>query len=126
MMANYAFAAAAFCAALRIFPRTDDPKIRSSVIILTTLLFSPHLMHYDFVVTGAVIAWLWPRENLRPALAILWLSPFMWPIVAKFGVPQLPLAAAMLLYHLNNPAPAAPAPSGSTMSAPTAAAAGVV
>jgi alpha-1,2-mannosyltransferase len=101
MIANYLFAAVALCAALRVCLRTNDRTIISSVIILTTLLASPHLMYYDFVVTGAVIAWLWPRENLRPALTILWWSPVIWPVVAKLGVPQLPLATAMLLYHLN-------------------------
>ncbi len=101
MVANYVFAALAFCVGLRIFLRTADQSIKFSIIILSTLLLSPHLMHYDLVVTGAVIAWLWPRENLRTALVILWWAPVMWPFVAKLGIPQLPLATALLLFHLN-------------------------
>jgi alpha-1,2-mannosyltransferase len=105
MILNYAFAAIALAAALRICFTTSDHTVKSSVIILMTLLLSPHLMYYDFVVTGAVIAWLWPRENLRTALVILWFAPIMWPVVAKFGVPQLPLATALLFYHLSFPTP---------------------
>jgi alpha-1,2-mannosyltransferase len=105
-IANYMFAALAFAVGLRIFMRTEDQVIKYSVIILATLLLPPHLMYYDFVVTGAVIAWLWPRENLRTALVILWWAPIMWPVVAKFGIPQLPLATALLFYHLHQEAAA--------------------
>jgi alpha-1,2-mannosyltransferase len=101
MIANYIFAASAGCAAIRIWLRSTDEAVKYSVVILMSLLLPPHLMYYDFVVTGAVIAWLWPRENLRPALVILWCAPFMWPAMAKIGVPIYPLAAGMLLYQLN-------------------------
>jgi alpha-1,2-mannosyltransferase len=100
LIANYLFAALAGCAAIRIWLRSDDETVKYSVVILMSLLLPPHLMYYDFVVTGAVIAWLWPRENLRLALVILWWAPFMWPVMAKIGVPLYPLAAAMLLYRL--------------------------
>ena len=100
MIANYAFAALAGCAAIRIWLRSDDETVKYSVVILMSLLLPPHLMYYDFVVTGAVIAWLWPRENLRLALVILWWAPFMWPVMAKIGVPLYPLVSAMLLYRL--------------------------
>jgi alpha-1,2-mannosyltransferase len=107
MIANYVFAAVAFAVGLRIFLRTDDQAIKNSVVILATLLLPPHLMYYDFVVTGAVIAWLWPRENLRTALVILWWAPLMWPVVAKWGIPQLPLATALLFYQLHKETSAA-------------------
>jgi alpha-1,2-mannosyltransferase len=110
MIANYVFAVAVLCVALRICLRTTDRSIKYSVIILASLIFSPHLMYYDFVVTGAVIAWLWSQKNLRPALSLLWISPFLWPITTKFGIALLPLATAMLLYHLNKLAAGSAAP----------------
>jgi Glycosyltransferase family 87 len=105
MNLNYAFAALAGCAAIRIWMSDHEATVKYAVVILMTLLLSPHLTYYDFVVTGAVIAWLWPQARLRPALIILWFSPVMWPVLGKIGIPQLPLAAAMLLYQLNQAAP---------------------
>jgi alpha-1,2-mannosyltransferase len=99
---NYAFAAVAGCAAIRIWISTNAVHEQHAVVILMTLLLSPHLTYYDFVVTGAVIAWLWPQERLRPALIILWFSPVMWPVLAKLGIPQFPLASGMILYQLNH------------------------
>jgi alpha-1,2-mannosyltransferase len=102
LVLNYVFAALAGCAALRIWWRGDEQTVKNAVIILMSLLLPPHLMHYDLVATGAVIVWLWPKEQLRPALMILWCAPFMWPVFGKFGVPLFPLASALLLVQLNH------------------------
>jgi alpha-1,2-mannosyltransferase len=104
---NYAFAAVAGCAAIRIWLQPFDAQVKYAVVILMTLLLPPHLLYYDFVATGAVIVWLWPQENLRPALIILWFAPVMWPVLGKFGIPQLPLAASMLLYQISRTVPKA-------------------
>jgi alpha-1,2-mannosyltransferase len=105
MIANYTFAAVAAGAAIRIWLQPVEPTTKFAVVILMTMLLSPHLTYYDFVVTGAVISWLWPQQNLRPALIILWFAPVMWPVLGKLGIPQLPLAAAMLLYQLSRAVP---------------------
>jgi alpha-1,2-mannosyltransferase len=100
MIANYVFAALAGCAAILIWLKSDETNVKYAVLILMSLLLPPHLMYYDFVVTGAVIAWLWPKEHLRPALVLLWWAPIMWPVAAPLGIPIFPLATAILITQL--------------------------
>jgi alpha-1,2-mannosyltransferase len=105
MTLNYVFAAVAGCAAIRIWLQPHAATVKHAVVIIMTLLLPPHLLYYDFVVTGAVVVWLWPYEKLRPALVLLWFAPVMWPVLGKIGIPQLPVAAAMLLYQINRTIP---------------------
>jgi alpha-1,2-mannosyltransferase len=95
LILNYVFAAVAGCAAIRIWLQPHAATVKYAVVIIMTLLLPPHLLYYDFVVTGAVIVWLWPHETMRPALILLWFAPVTWPVLGKIGIPQLPLAAAI-------------------------------
>jgi alpha-1,2-mannosyltransferase len=101
MVLNYTFAAAAGCATIRIWLLPYDQTVKFAGVILMTLLLPPHLLYYDFVATGAVIIWLWRYENLRPALLLLWVSPYIWPFFGTIGVPLFSIAAAALLYQLS-------------------------
>jgi Glycosyltransferase family 87 len=101
MQLNYAFALISGCAAIRIWLRSDEANVKHSVVILMTLLLAPHLNHYEFVVSGAVIVWLWPREHLRPALLLIWLAPVTWMVFPAPGVPMLSIASALIIFQLN-------------------------
>jgi alpha-1,2-mannosyltransferase len=110
---NYCFAALAAVAAIRFWIIGRDPSEKYAVVILLSLLLAPHLIFYDFVATGAIIVWLWPRVSLRPALGILWAAPFTWPFVASYGIPMLTVAATWILLQLNYTANLkAPVPAG--------------
>ena len=102
---NYCFAATATAAAMRfwlISSASDTNQLEKyAVAILLSLLLAPHLIYYDFVVTGAAIVWLWHRASLRPALGMIWAAPFIWPFVAPYGIPIFPTAAALILVQLN-------------------------
>jgi alpha-1,2-mannosyltransferase len=110
MQINYVFAAIAGCAALRIWFLSNEADVKNAVLILMTLLLPPHLLYYDFVVTGALIAWLWPKEHLRPALAIIWIASTLWIFLPSPGIPMLTIAASMLLIQLNRDCTPAVAP----------------
>jgi hypothetical protein len=105
MPLNYVFVGVMSLAAIRIWVYETDQLTKYSVVILLTLLLPPHLTYYDLVVTGAVIVWLWPRVPCRPALALLWLAPFLWPSLGALGVPMFPIACASLLVQLNRSLP---------------------
>jgi hypothetical protein len=111
---NYAFAAVATVAAIRFWLYADNQSEKYAVVILLSLLLAPHLIYYDFVVTGAAIVWLWHRASLRPALGMIWAAPFVWPFIAPYGIPIFSTAAAWILYQLNrttiSPRPAHPVP----------------
>jgi alpha-1,2-mannosyltransferase len=98
---NYAFAAVATAAAIRFWLYANNQSEKHAVVILLSLLLAPHLIYYDFVVTGAAIVWLWHRAGLRPALGMIWAAPFIWPFVAPYGIPIFPTAATMILIQLN-------------------------
>jgi alpha-1,2-mannosyltransferase len=100
MAVNYMFAAALGCMAIRIWLLPYERSIKLAAVVLMTLLLPPHLIYYDFVVTGAAIAWLWPNENLRPTLILLWFAPFIWPPFGSLGIPLFSIAAALLFYQL--------------------------
>jgi alpha-1,2-mannosyltransferase len=109
MPLNYVFVGIMSFAAIRIWMYEPDRLAKYAVVILMTLLLPPHLTYYDLVVTGAVIVWLWPRKACRPALALLWVSPFMWPFLGGIGVPMFSIACGSLLYQLNRDLPVAAA-----------------
>jgi alpha-1,2-mannosyltransferase len=98
---NYAFAALAVCAAVRIWLLSTDLDVKYAVLILVTLLLPVHLHYYEFIVTGAVILWLWPQAQLRPALLLLWVAPAIWLYLPSPGLPMLAIATAALLVQLN-------------------------
>ncbi len=98
---NYGFAAIAAVAAIRFWLISRDQWEKYAVVILLSLLLAPHLIFYDFVATGAIIVWLWPRVSLRPALGLIWAAPFAWPFIASYGIPMLPVAATWILVQLN-------------------------
>ena len=100
MPLNYLFAAGAAVAAIFIWLKSAKREVRHSAVVLLSLLLAPHLLYYDFVVTGAVIVWLWPHERIRPALVLLWLTPALGPALAKIGVPAFSIATAVILYEL--------------------------
>jgi alpha-1,2-mannosyltransferase len=101
MQINYLFALLAGCAAIRIWLLSKEAPVKNSAVILMTLLLSPHLNHYEFIVSGAVIIWLWSREYLRPALLMIWLAPMTWLMFPSPGVPMLSIASALILLQLN-------------------------
>jgi alpha-1,2-mannosyltransferase len=100
MTLNYVFVAVASAAAIRTWFLPHAQTVKFASFVLLTLLLPPHLLFYDFVVTGAVIVWLWPDERLRPALIMLWIAPFVWPLFTRIGIPLFPLATALLLIQL--------------------------
>jgi alpha-1,2-mannosyltransferase len=100
MALNYLFVAVAGCAVVRTWFLPHPQTVKFATLILLTLLLPPHLLFYDFVVTGAVMVWLWPDERLRPALIMLWIAPFVWPLFTRIGIPLFPLATALLLIQL--------------------------
>jgi Glycosyltransferase family 87 len=101
MQMNYLFALTAGLAAIRVWILSDEAHVKNSLVILMTLLLAPHLHHYEFVVTGAVIIWLWPRVNLRPALCMLWAAPMTWLMLPPPGFPMLSVASALIIGQLN-------------------------
>ena len=78
--------------------------IRNSVLVLSILLFTPHVYPYDFVLLALPIAWLgwqgytkgWmPLEKLF--LVIAWLLPFLIPLIGKTRLQITPLIILILL-----------------------------
>ncbi len=78
--------------------------IRNSVLVLSILLFTPHVYPYDFVLLALPIAWLgwqgytkgWmPLEKLF--LVIAWLLPFLIPLIGKTRFQIAPLIILILL-----------------------------
>ncbi len=101
LLLNYVFVVACAVGVIRLWLKSTEADVKNSGLILLTLLLSPHLLAYDLVVTGAVIVWLWPRENLRPALMVLWLAPALGFAFGTLGIPLFPAAAAAILVQLN-------------------------
>ena len=78
--------------------------IRASVLVLGTLLFTPHALPYEFVLLALPLAWLgweghtkgWlPAE--QPLLLLGWLLPLLIPALGKTHLQLAPLVLVALI-----------------------------
>jgi hypothetical protein len=78
--------------------------IQAAVLVLSTLLFTPHALPYDFVLLALPLAWLgwegytkgWlPAE--QPLLVLGWLLPLLIPLLGMTHLQVTPLVLAALV-----------------------------
>ncbi len=84
---------AAIVATMRTWRITRDANLRAAILILATLLASPHVLDYDLMLLGPAMAFLVAYGRLRPAdinlLALAWLTPLI--ARAAMGATGVPL-----------------------------------
>ena len=80
--------------------------VRSAVLVLSILLFTPYAFDYDLALLALPLAWLGWEEHTqgwRPAMAIFlilsWLTPLFFQVLAaSTGLPVCPLILVALLF----------------------------
>ena len=87
---------------IRAWRRSEDWNLRFAVLLMATLLISPHVQTYDAILLAPAVLWLtqWALQNHRPrmvlALAVLSVI-FLTPATRIVGVPlTIPLMTWML------------------------------
>jgi hypothetical protein len=98
---------AAAVAAVAFLSVRDNPRLRNAAVAAATILATPYVLDYDFVVLGLGIAWLWleGEENGflpwdRIILAFAWMAPVAARQTAHFTDIPLGLMAAALMLAL--------------------------
>jgi hypothetical protein len=98
---------AAAVAAVAFLSVRDNVRLRNAAVAAATILATPYVLDYDFVVLGLGIAWLWldGEENGflpwdRVILAIGWVAPLAARSVAHVTDFPLGLLAAALMLGL--------------------------
>jgi len=86
--------------------RKASAPVRSAVLVLSILLFTPYAFDYDLALLALPLAWLgWEghTQGWRPAMAIFlilsWLTPLLFQgLAAATGLPVGPLILGALLF----------------------------
>jgi hypothetical protein len=87
-----------------VWRRVLSLPVRASVLVLGTLLFTPHALPYEFVLLALPVAWLgwegykkgWlPAE--QPLLLLGWLLPLLIPVLGKMRLQLSPLVLLALM-----------------------------
>ncbi len=97
-------ATAAAVATVVFLSLRDNLRLRNAAVAAATILATPYVIDYDFVVLGLGIAWLWldGEENGflpwdRMILALAWIAPLAARQLAHFSYFPLGLLAAALM-----------------------------
>lgn len=100
-------AVAAIAAACHIWRRTNDARLRCSVLLISTLVANPYVWHYELTWLGIALAclvslgfkqgWLWGEQEI---LGLAWLLPLYEYFNPYWDLPQIGpivLLAALLV-----------------------------